>query len=91
MLFVDTILVQYELPPIPSNVSSEEASQGAADAEDETTVMSQTLSKSATERERRTKAKARIAVEHIDIIKDDFWDRRPWILTGRPGRLPKQT
>lgn len=27
--------------------------------------------------------KAAIVVEHVDIIKDEFWERRPWILTGR--------
>jgi hypothetical protein len=27
-------------------------------------------------------------VEHADIIKDEFWQRRPWILSNKPGRLP---
>jgi len=42
------------------------------------------LSKAAAEKERKRRTKAAIAVEHVDIIKDEFWERRPWILTGRP-------
>jgi tRNA(His) guanylyltransferase len=41
------------------------------------------------ERERKIKSKAGIAIEHIDIIKDDFWELRPWILAGRAGKLKK--
>ncbi|KAB2576113.1 tRNA guanylyltransferase protein [Lasiodiplodia theobromae] len=47
----------------------------------------QPLSKTAAEKERKRRAKAKIAVEHVDIIKDDFWLRRPWILSGRAGKL----
>ncbi|EFW99460.1 trnahis guanylyltransferase [Grosmannia clavigera kw1407] len=49
-----------------------------------------TLSKSKEESDKKRRAKARITAEHLDIIKDDFWDRRPWLLTGQPGTLPKQ-
>ncbi|CAK7263430.1 tRNA-His guanylyltransferase [Sporothrix epigloea] len=48
------------------------------------------VSKSKAENDKKRRAKARITVEHIDIIKDDFWVRRPWLLTGQPGALPKQ-
>ncbi|EON69651.1 hypothetical protein W97_08911 [Coniosporium apollinis CBS 100218] len=44
------------------------------------------LSKTAAEKDRKRRAKARIVVEHLDIIKDDFWTQRPWILTGRAGK-----
>ena len=47
----------------------------------------QPLSKTAAEKERKRRAKAKIAVKHVDIIKDDFWLRRPWILSGRAGKL----
>ena len=47
----------------------------------------QQVSKSQAERARKAKAKAKVVVEHIDIIKDDFWDRRPWIVTGKAGSL----
>ena len=45
------------------------------------------LSKTAAEKERKAKLKSQVAIEHTDIIKDDFWKRRPWILTGTAGRL----
>lgn len=47
-------------------------------------------SKTQTENDRKRRAKARIVVEHLDIIKDDFWDRRPWLLSNRPGKIPKE-
>lgn len=46
-------------------------------------------SQTAAEKERKTRAKAKIAVEHIDIIRDEFWKQRPWILSGRAGKLPR--
>ncbi|KAG6053877.1 Glucose-responsive transcription factor [Claviceps sp. LM77 group G4] len=46
-------------------------------------------SKSQAERDRKKRAKARIVVEHTDIIKDEFWNRRPWILSNKPGQAPK--
>ncbi|PHH75983.1 hypothetical protein CDD82_4195 [Ophiocordyceps australis] len=48
-------------------------------------------SKSQAEKEQKRRAKARVVVEHLDIIKDDFWDRRPWILSNKPGKVPKET
>jgi tRNA(His) guanylyltransferase len=48
-------------------------------------------SKTQTEKDRKRRAKARILVEHLDIIKDEFWDRRPWILSNKPGQIPKET
>ncbi|KPM37365.1 hypothetical protein AK830_g9190 [Neonectria ditissima] len=48
-------------------------------------------SKTQTENDKKRRAKARILVEHLDIIKDDFWDRRPWILSNKPGKIPKET
>jgi tRNA(His) guanylyltransferase len=48
-------------------------------------------SKTQAENNRKKRAKARVTVEHMDIIKDDFWDRRPWLLSNKPGEIPKQT
>lgn len=47
-------------------------------------------SKTQKEKDRKSRAKARIVVEHLDIIKDEFWDRRPWLLSGKPGKIPKE-
>lgn len=44
------------------------------------------LSKTQQEKQRRAKTKAQVVIRHIDIIKDDFWDQRPWILSGQPPR-----
>ncbi len=48
-------------------------------------------SKTQNENDRKRRSKARIVVEHMDIIKDDFWERRPWILSNKPGKVPKET
>lgn len=46
-------------------------------------------SRTQAENDKKKRAKARITVEHLDIIKDDFWDRRPWLLSNKPGKMPK--
>ncbi|RMD45065.1 hypothetical protein DV735_g199, partial [Chaetothyriales sp. CBS 134920] len=49
---------------------------------------------SRTQQEKRKKARARaeIVVKHCDIIKDDFWDQRPWLmLSRRDGAGGKET
>lgn len=51
---------------------------------------SEQQSKSQKEKEKKKKSKASILVEHMDIIRDDFWDRRPWILSNKPGKVPKE-
>ncbi|KAH7321277.1 putative tRNAHis guanylyltransferase [Stachybotrys elegans] len=47
-------------------------------------------SKSQSEGDKKRRAKAKIVVQHLDIIKDDFWNRRPWILSNKPGKVPKE-
>lgn len=42
------------------------------------------------EKDRKRKQKAIVKVEHVDIIKDAFWEQRPWILNER-GRGSIQT
>ena len=44
------------------------------------------LSRTQSEKLRKEKAKARVVVKHLDIIKDDFWERRSWILSGKGGK-----
>ncbi|KLJ06147.1 tRNA(His) guanylyltransferase [Blastomyces silverae] len=46
------------------------------------------MTKSQMARLRKIQKKATIVVTHLDIIRDDFWDQRPWILSNKPGRLP---
>ena len=45
-----------------------------------------TTSRTQEEKLRKARAKAQVVVRHVDIIKDEFWDARPWILSGKPGR-----
>ncbi|GME52856.1 putative tRNA guanylyltransferase protein [Neofusicoccum parvum] len=65
---------------------------GAADAQQPFSVDAEAgqppeLSKTAAEKERKRRGKARVAVEHVDVIRDEFWVKRPWILSGRAGKL----
>lgn len=48
-------------------------------------------SKTQAEKDKKKREKARVLVEHLDIIKDDFWDRRPWLLSNKPGKARKET
>jgi tRNA(His) guanylyltransferase len=41
------------------------------------------MSRTQREKLRKKRSKARIVIEHVDVIKDEFWERRPWILSGR--------
>ncbi|KAL9086883.1 MAG: hypothetical protein Q9165_006889 [Trypethelium subeluteriae] len=43
-------------------------------------------SKTQAAKEQKLRKRARIAVEHVDIIRDEFWMQRPWILSGKAGR-----
>ena len=79
----------YELEDNPKTNGNETVSLGQSseqepntELQDEDTVPSKTQA----EKMRKAKAKARVAVEHIDIIRDEFWDKRPWILSGKPGK-----
>lgn len=40
-------------------------------------------SNSQLEKGKKLAKKAPVVVEHVDIIQDEFWVRRPWILGGR--------
>lgn len=61
----------------------------AAEADDLAEPASQ--SRTQVEKEKKKRAKARVVIEHLDIIKDEFWDKRPWILSNKPGKIPKET
>jgi len=66
---------------------------GAPEAIDEDsakTTEQKELSKTQEEKDRKRRAKARITVQHVDVIKDEFWQRRPWLLSNKPGKIPKE-
>lgn len=43
------------------------------------------MSRTQKEKDRKKRNKAKIITEHVDLIKDDFWEKRPWILSGQTG------
>lgn len=92
------VFKEYALEEKPENAESGGPSTAASDA---TTAISELnlasghlaglqeemkLSKTQQDKLKKARQKAKVVVKHIDIIKDDFWQRRPWILSGRPGQ-----
>ncbi|KAL4970476.1 tRNA guanylyltransferase [Aspergillus stella-maris] len=61
-----------------------------ATGEQDTPASQEKLSKTQQEKFKKLRRKAQVVVEHVDIIKDEFWERRPWILSGRVGKLPTE-
>lgn len=43
------------------------------------------LSRTQKDKDRKKRSKAKILMEHVDLIKDGFWEERPWILSGKTG------
>ncbi|KAF7938789.1 uncharacterized protein EAE98_001127 [Botrytis deweyae] len=62
----------------------------AIDEDSAKTIEEKELSKTQEEKDRKRRAKARITVQHVDVIKDEFWQRRPWLLSNKPGKIPKE-
>lgn len=60
------------------------------EAEKANTAVPEVKSKSQLEKEKKARTKAKIVVEHLDIIRDEFWERRLWLLSGKPGKVPKE-
>jgi len=48
---------------------------------------SQTASKTQKEKDRKRKLKARVVVQHVDVIRDTFWKEKPWILEGKAPKM----
>ncbi|CCF46254.1 tRNA(His) guanylyltransferase [Colletotrichum higginsianum] len=71
----------YELVE-PGTHNAAEAADALAEPEQQ--------SKTQAEKDKKKRSKARVVIEHLDIIKDDFWDRRPWLLSNKPGKTPKE-
>ena len=74
---------EYELAAVdPGNQAS--SAQVVEDSDIKVTDVPKKLSKTQHEKQRKAKSKAQVVVRHVDIIKDDFWNQRPWILSGQP-------
>lgn len=70
---------QYEL---------EEPKPTKAPADEESPAVESQQSRSQQDKIRKLRRKAQVVIDHVDIIKDEFWEKRPWILSGNPGKLP---
>ncbi|PLB48294.1 tRNAHis guanylyltransferase [Aspergillus steynii IBT 23096] len=71
---------QYQLEDVKSKTTVQE----------EPALQEGQVSKTQQEKLRKLRRKAQVVVDHVDIIKDEFWERRPWILSGKPGKLPAE-
>jgi hypothetical protein len=43
------------------------------------------MSRTQKDKDKKKRSKAAVLMEHVDIIKDEFWEKRPWILSGKTG------
>lgn len=76
------VLREYEL----EDASTEQLGR-AIDILDGAQLDETELSRNQKDKIRKAKQKAKIIVRHADLIKEEFWLQRPWLLTGKPGRL----
>ncbi|PWY84112.1 tRNAHis guanylyltransferase [Aspergillus eucalypticola CBS 122712] len=67
-----------------------EESSDSSVQEETSPLQEDTPSKTQQEKIRKLRRKVQVVVDHVDIIKDEFWERRPWILSGKPGKLPTE-
>ncbi|KZF22032.1 tRNAHis guanylyltransferase [Xylona heveae TC161] len=85
------VIRDYELvEPKKSTAAVDSPGMAEQESSDAERGISAQLSKTQQEKERKRREKARITVQHIDIIKDEFWQRRPWLLSNKPGKIPKE-
>ncbi|KAF3892579.1 tRNA(His) guanylyltransferase [Trichophyton interdigitale] len=70
----------YELEQVKSTSSTKVTDDG----EWEDTKLSRTQ----LDKQQKLRRKADVAAAHVDIIKDEFWEQRPWLLSNIPGKLP---
>ncbi|KAE8396811.1 Thg1 C terminal domain-containing protein [Aspergillus pseudonomiae] len=78
---------QYQLEDIKPK---SEPNSGVLAEEEGNYVQEAKASRSQQDKLRKLRRKAQVVVDHVDIIKDEFWERRPWILSGKPGKLPTE-
>ena len=57
-----------------------EEQQKQQEEERKTTVVPKFKPETQRKKEEKCARKAKIVIEHVDIIGDEFWERRPWLL-----------
>lgn len=80
------VLRDYALVALPRYEDDSRRESSVVDTEDEIRNEKE-LSKTQKEKMKKARQKAKVIVEHVDVIKDEFWLRRPWLLSGKPGGL----
>lgn len=80
----ETDALEGELP----STATEPGDRGSVAADEDTrpSDVPEKLSRTQQEKQRKAKARAQVVVRHVDIIKNEFWEQRPWILSGHPPR-----
>jgi tRNA(His) guanylyltransferase len=68
-----------------SQTKEVESSNGSGNGSGNGNGRPKEMSRTQRDKDRKRRTKARIVIEHVDIIKDEFWERRPWILSGNAG------
>ena len=66
--------------------AGKEEEKAGDDEEEEASAVPEVVSKTQAEKLRKARRKAKVVTMHVDIIKDEFWVRRPWLRSGKPGR-----
>lgn len=77
------VLREYELEQISQ---SDGIVTEVGQSNDEPNFEVKGLSKTQQEKVKKARQKAKVIVQHVDVIKDEFWKMRPWLLTGGVGR-----
>ncbi|GAB7364666.1 hypothetical protein MBLNU230_g5468t1 [Neophaeotheca triangularis] len=82
---IDQIQVDGETQNITSTTSPSQGQQSQHQTSRNTNQAPNPQSKTQQAKLRKRKLKARIAVEHVDIIGNSFWERHPYLLGGESG------
>ena len=66
-----------------------EGGESLVDENDSNGVVEE-MSKTQAEKVRKARRKAKVVTRHVDIIRDEFWVQRPWLRSGKPGRVVEE-
>lgn len=77
------VLREYELV---DTMQKDEFGSNTDNAKSDGLIGTKSPSKTQQEKARKARQNAKIIVQHIDVIKDEFWTARPWLLSGGVGR-----
>ena len=67
-------------PSAPSQTPERKEQRKLQEEEQEAIGFPKSVSNTQRKKEEKRARKAKIVIEHVDIIGDEFWERRPWLL-----------